>query len=178
MVINENNSQISSFVKGMNSDSSYDQIENSQYVYGQNIRITKNQLIGGASDYSSLHEGIVTPVIDGIELSGEQFAISNSERILNICTVGNLGVVITTNGTDMFVYRFKIDEVSNNIDEFRLIWSASNVWNQAPEQISAVLYKELENVIKLYIATGEHQFAGRILVYRIEITDIINVRSK
>ena len=156
MVINENNSQISSFVKGMNSDSAYDQIENSQYVYGQNIRITKNQLIGGASDYSSLHEGIVTPVIDGIEPSGEQFSIGNGKRVLNICTVGNLGVVITTNGTDMFVYRFKINEVSNNIDEFRPIWSASNVWDQAPEQISAVLYKELENVIKLYIATGEH----------------------
>jgi len=76
-----------------------------------------------------LHEGIVTPVIDGIEPSGEQFSIGNGKRVLNICTVGNLGVVITTNGTDMFVYRFKINEVSNNIDEFRPIWSASNVWD-------------------------------------------------
>jgi hypothetical protein len=75
-----------------------------------------------------LHEGIVTPVIDGVKPSGE-FGIGAGQRILNICTVGNLGVVITTNETDMFVYRFKIDEVSNNIDEFRLIWSASNVWD-------------------------------------------------
>ena len=155
MVINENNSQISSFVKGMNSDSAYDQIENSQYVFGQNIRITKNQLIGGASDYSSLHEGIVTPVIDGIKPSG-MFGIDAEQRILNICTIDRLGVVITTDGTDMFVYRFQINEEGNEITEFIKIWSADNVWDEAPEQISAVLYKELENVIKLYIATGEH----------------------
>jgi hypothetical protein len=47
----------------MNSDTAFDQIENQQYIYGQNIRITKNQLLGGADDYSSLHEGIVTPVL-------------------------------------------------------------------------------------------------------------------
>ena len=45
MVINENNSQINSFTKGMNSDSAYDQVENTQYTFGKNIRITKNYLL-------------------------------------------------------------------------------------------------------------------------------------
>ena len=157
MVINENNSQISSFVKGMNSDSSYDQIENSQYVYGQNIRITKNQLIGGASDYSSLHEGIVTPVIDGVKPSGE-FGIGAGQRILNICTVGQLGVVITTDDPhvdgekdDIYVYRFKIDEVENHIGECQEIWHAQDVWDEntrlsALEQMMKVLTKQMEQI--------------------------------
>ena len=34
MVINENNSWTNSFTKGMNSDTAYDQIQNTQYVFG------------------------------------------------------------------------------------------------------------------------------------------------
>lgn len=158
MVINQNNSQISSFTKGMNSDSAYDQIGNDQYVYAKNVRITKNQLLGGANDYSSLHEGIVTPVHDGVEpLLEDELKLSGTDQhILNICTVDQLGTLITADDNDMYVYRFKIDEVNNKVYEFKPLLHAIGIWYKSPEQISAVLYKELENVIKLYIATGEH----------------------
>ena len=61
MVINENNSHINSFTKGMNSDTSLDQVSNEQYVFGENIRITTNNLIQALLDSNST-EGIVTPV--------------------------------------------------------------------------------------------------------------------
>jgi hypothetical protein len=36
------------------------------------------------------------------------------------------------------------------------LWKSPGFWNgDAPDQVSTVLYKELENVIKLYIATGK-----------------------
>ena len=82
MVINDNNSQINSFTKGMNSDTAYDQIENTQYVFGQNIRITKNQLLGGDSDFSSVHEGIIAPVVQGDII--KNFKITDAGRILSI----------------------------------------------------------------------------------------------
>jgi hypothetical protein len=68
MVINQNNSYINSFTKGMNSDQAYDQIDGAQYTFAKNLRITKNQLINTTNynNYSSLHEGIVTPVFAGI----------------------------------------------------------------------------------------------------------------
>ena len=53
----------------MNSDQAYDQLPNTNYTFGKNIRITKNQLIGDETgDYSSVHEGIITPVYAGYKL--------------------------------------------------------------------------------------------------------------
>jgi len=43
MVINERNSYINTFSGGMNSDTAYDTLDNKHYVYGKNVRITKNQ---------------------------------------------------------------------------------------------------------------------------------------
>ena len=155
MDINEKNSYINSFTKGMNSDTAFDQIQNTQYIFGQNIRITKNQPLGNSSEYSSVHEGIVAPVPFGTYI--KQYSIENNQRIIATESVDGLSIVITTNGSDLHVYKFYIDEsnsinTSNNIKE---IWRCPNVWNNdAPDKISVVLYRELENVIKLYIATG------------------------
>ena len=174
MVINEHNSQINSFVKGMNSDVAYDQIENTQYVYGKNIRITKNQSIGGYGDYSSLHEGIVTPVPSGINVEIEQHL--PGQKIIYTGAIERTGVIITnTNGEkDINVYRFTLNEETNEVEQFINIWHADNIWkNAAPDQISAVLYKELDNVTKLYIATGEHP----IISFRIDDDNIDNLRS-
>lgn len=160
MVINNNNSHINSFVKGMNSDSAYDQIENTQYVFGQNIRITKNQSLGGSADYSSVHEGIVSPVLNGILVGSHEFRNMYGYRILYINTIDNLGVAIMNQegSENIQVYRFEIDPEANTITkDFELIWTYNNLWkNSVPDKVSAVLYKELDNVIKLYIADGEH----------------------
>ena len=154
MVINENNSHINSFTKGMNSDQAFDQIQNSQYTFAKNIRITKNQLLGGASDYSSVREGIVAPVPDGIQtFIKEEF----DDDILSVKCVDRLCIIVTKNGDgDLNVYRTHIDEINNRIEDIELLWKSLGFWNgDAPKQVSTVLYKELENVIKLYIATGK-----------------------
>ena len=157
MVIEESKSHINSFVKGMNSDGSYDQLEEGQYVYGQNIRIAKNQPLNGHGDYSSLHEGIVTPVANGVPIHwgavGDHSNIKN-QTILSVKSVDNLVVMVTTKGTDINVYRFYIDEESNFVNSFKLIWRADDVIERNTKQLSTVLYKELDNVIKFYIATG------------------------
>lgn len=155
MVINENNSYINSFTKGMNSDTAFDQINNAQYIYGQNIRITKNQLLSSSGDYSSVHEGIVTPVPSGVDLSSLSLGVPN-QRIIAVCSVDQIAIVVTTNGSDLYVWKFTVDEVANTTTGMKKVWFATGVWsNNAPNKISAVLYKELENVIKLYIATGK-----------------------
>lgn len=154
MVINENNSHINSFTKGMNSDQAFDQIQNSQYTFAKNIRITKNQLLGGASDYSSVREGIVAPVPDGIQtFIKKEF----DDDILSVKCVDRLCIIVTKNdGGDLNVYRTHIDEINNHIEDIELLWKSLGFWNgDAPKQVSTVLYKELENVIKLYIATGK-----------------------
>lgn len=168
MVINENNSQINSFVKGMNSDTSFDQVPNEQYILGQNIRITKNQLLGNSGEYSTVHEGIVTPVPSGVGCGG--FSVGpDKKRILSVQSVDRLAIVVTTTikidgndreyeAKDLDIYKFYMDETTNTPSgSWTHVWHCDNVWKgDVPEKISTVLYKELQNVIKLYIATGEH----------------------
>ena len=160
MVINENNTHINSFTKGMNSDTSYDQMQNQQYVFGKNVRITKNQSLGGTSDYSTLQEGIITPVPAGKEaLSIAQTTIGNNETILAVKSVEDLAVIISVDGNDNLVVR-KLTGIENEpgtekSGQLTVVWKGIDYFKGATEkQASALLYKELDNVIKLYIATG------------------------
>ena len=181
MVINENNSHINSFTKGMNSDAAYDQIQNSQYTFGQNIRITKNQSLGRVTgDFSSLHEGIVAPVPVGINSnrngSFNCIDFDPEEKILAVDSIDNICIIVTKlpepytkNNKEYYhvqlrVHRIIIDEIENTVQKLSrrsnsVMWEAENFWDtyedEVPDQISIVLYKELENVIKLYIATGK-----------------------
>ena len=181
MVINENNSHINSFTKGMNSDAAYDQIQNSQYTFGQNIRITKNQSLGGVTgDFSSLHEGIVAPVPVGINAnrngSFNCIDFDPEEKILAVDSIDNICIIVTkllepyTKSNKEYyhvwlrVHRIIIDEIENTVQKLSrrsnsVMWEVENFWDtyedKVPDQISIVLYKELENVIKLYIATGK-----------------------
>ena len=156
MVINEHNSTINSFTKGMNSDAAYDQIDGTQYTFAQNVRITKNQFLGGNDNYASVHEGIVTTVPSGLNLGSLH---KNIGRILSVKSVDNIVVVVAVKSSSLYIYRFDIDETTNQITKnITEIWSGK-VWDKAedvPQQLSVVLYKELENVIKVYIATGNH----------------------
>ena len=161
MVINENNSQINAFVKGMNSDTTYDQIDNQQYVYGKNIRITKNDFIEGSindNNFSSLHEGIVSPLPEG--------AVCNFTNVqgtfLASDSINNIAVVITKSNNRLFVYKAIINNDATDqqyTDGFVLWWSCvipSKLLQQFGDtkSVSTVMYQELEGVIKLYIATG------------------------
>lgn len=65
----DNNYQINSFVKGMNSDTAYDQVDSAQYLFGQNIRVTNNVLLFGGSECditSNNTEQVIAPVLKGI----------------------------------------------------------------------------------------------------------------
>ena len=159
MVINENNSHINSFIKGMNSDQAYDQLPNTNYTFGKNIRITKNQLIGDETgDYSSVHEGIVTPVYAGYKVPGiEDEKWLKDQEILACDTVGNLGIIVTKeykkDAWRLNIHRFKLeDDNITALDKSFLHIEDNRIENLT--QVSVVLYKELDNVIKLYIATG------------------------
>ena len=170
MVINENNSQINAFVKGMNSDTAYDHLDNQQYVYAKNVRITKNDSINNSStnNFSSVHEGAVTPVPVGIEEMHNNGVVG---RFLGSDSIGEIAVVVTINDNDQLcVYRAKINNNPGINDQteqpnpytagFTLWWYCNihekekqNEFN-ALKAVSTVAYQELEGVIKLYIATG------------------------
>lgn len=190
MVINEHNSAINSFTKGMNSDGAYDQLDGAQYTFAQNVRITKNQFLGGKDDYASVHEGIIAPVPSGLNIVELQ-SRGKIGRIIAVKSIDNMAIIISTDNKNMNIYRIDIDETTNQVvGDLKYIWHGK-VWPdaQAPKQVSAVLYKELQNVIKLYIATGKHPIIcvrvddgifddnGESKIYNADINSLINNRE-
>ena len=103
-----------------------------------------------------MHEGIIAPVPSGLILDSLNI---NVGRILAVKSVDNVAILITVKSSTMYIYRFDLDENTNQpTKDIVEIWHGK-VWDSAedvPQQVSATLYKELENVIKIYIATGKH----------------------
>lgn len=146
---NGQNYQINAFVKGMNSDTSLDQVSNEQYLFGRNIRITNNALL--TQDINSNNkEGIVTPVPVG---QSKDLGISGSlKTILATASIGNIGAIILKKQDDTWdVYKVQLnnDEITPT-----LLFSSKKATDK--KQFSVVINKEQENLIKLYIADGEN----------------------
>ena len=158
MVIDEKNSHINSFSKGMNSDTTYDQIANENYTFAKNVRISKNYLIGDTNtESSSQREGIITPVHKGYTLANS-YEIGDCE-ILSVDSIDNIGVLVCKSKSDQLrVYKFIVEKENeqekDKITKFTLWWSSLVGEANNITAVSTVLYRELENVIKLYIATG------------------------
>lgn len=168
MVINENNAQLNSFVKGMNSDTAYDQLDNSSYVFAKNIRITNNDIINSdisADNYSSFHEGVVAPLPIGPSYKASGVELTEDDHILATDSIGEYGVVISKKKegekTYINIYRYTInnEQLEDGGQIIGELWCKFDVTEKAEgfkkvESVSTVLYQELESVIKLYIATG------------------------
>lgn len=158
MVIDEKNSHINSFSKGMNSDTTYDQIANENYTFAKNVRISKNYLIGDTNtESSSQREGIITPVHKGYTLANS-YEIGDCE-ILSVDSIDNIGVLVCKSKSNQLrVYKFIVEKENeqekDKITKFTLWWSSLAGEAENITAVSTVLYRELENVIKLYIATG------------------------
>jgi hypothetical protein len=78
-------------------------------VYGKNIRITKNDFVGGTSgNFPSVHEGVITPVPEGDthEFLQDKTVIGT---FLGSDTINDIAVVITKNDNKLIVWRAKIN---------------------------------------------------------------------
>lgn len=146
---NGQNYQINAFVKGMNSDTSLDQVSNEQYLFGRNIRITNNALL--TQDINSNNkEGIVTPIVVG--KSNVLGIPSGYIEILATASIGNIGAIILKKQDDTWdVYKVQLN---NDKIEPNLLFSSEETTDK--KQLSVVINKEQENLIKLYIADGKN----------------------
>lgn len=148
-----NNYQINTFVKGMNSDTSYDMIGTDQYLFGQNIRITNNTLIFG-DQHQNKTEGAVTPVYISVEKSLVSLGGNSVRKILATACIDNIGIVIIASDNSWYVLRILKNDDNTLSDP--VLWYAYTSSKDLPESFSVVLHKETEAVINLYIADGEH----------------------
>lgn len=150
----ENNSQVNVFVKGMNTDLSYQMIQEGQYTFGQNIRINAlNQT--GSSDTNNA-QGEVRPIEGVVNVGSFSY-----DSILAVNTIRNIGCVIYTKDGTWRIGRFE-NKIGDNVNKDDLIQSVEiqEILNTGQatdvQKFSTVLRYENENNVMLYIADGEN----------------------
>ena len=146
------NAGINEFSGGMNSDTNYNTLQHNQYVYGENVRLTSNSLIN-ESETPDKKEGAVVPIPKGIptELDG---AGIEYDKILAIEQIDNICVVITKdNDSKWSIYRITFGD--SNVAE--RIFTSSEALDSENNKFSTVINKEVNGIIKLYIADGKHE---------------------
>ena len=149
-----NNQQINTFLKGMNTDVSDALIDSSQYRYAENLRLVTNT----DSNTGELH------MVEGTIIRYGMFAklITSDENdvveILYLTSIRNYVIVILKNATDE---TWSIVVSDNNGSDFTLIFGPCSepIWNEDGIcSVSGVCRWESENNVKLYFTdnTGKH----------------------
>lgn len=149
MAINQNNICVNTFTKGMNTDTSYDKLSQDQYIYGENIRISSSCSLDTLNDPNN-KSGAACPIPEGFVET-----INKTEKIIDIlstASIENIGVVIVKYENDTWgVYRIIYD---TTISYKKIFQSKRKVSHDG--LFSTVLNKEINDIVKLYIADGSN----------------------
>lgn len=156
MATNQNNIHVNSFTKGMNSDTSVDMIGNDQYMFGMNIRITTNALLKAISDSNS-REGIVAPIPIGKTIDTEGMYDTSNYRILAVGSIENIGYVIIADDEKESAIWHVYRAILNDDETISFSLQFTSNTETSKQKFSTVINKEIEGIVKLYIADGDHQ---------------------
>lgn len=172
---NNNNIQINTFTKGMNTDFQYSSIQEGQYLYAENLR---NYNLNTSNDQQSTNSTGSIKAIEGCKTafkkplykytdSDELFVI---DKILGTTSIRQYGVIVAKDvDNNWIVIRF-VNNIGtsgefNNIDDCKIIFRSYNPkrggltkkYDQLRgEKVSIVSTWETKDNIKIYIADGEH----------------------
>lgn len=161
MATEQNNIQVNTFTGGMNSDTSLDMVKAEQYVFGQNIRITKNALLNACVDANNT-EGIVTPIPEGKLITSSVLDQNISTESVKNLTVPKGTILATASlnniGAIVMAYEDKWSVYKITIDEDEVVFNRVVTFDDKPvcQKFSVVINKEREGTTKLYIADTVH----------------------
>lgn len=144
-----NNQQVNTFVKGMDTDTSDMYIGEGQYRYAENLRVVTDE----NSNSGELH------IINGTTTVNLSPTIHG--KLLGFTSIRQYAIAIVKYGNTWSIYRIEYDESNNtanctvvaeNINE--RIWPEG--WNGETKPLSLVTRWEADDNVKLYIADGIH----------------------
>lgn len=161
-MVTDSNSQINTFIRGMNTDASYQMIQEGQYTDANNIRVTS--LTQGNTDKTNSY-GEVRP-IEGIDI-----VHTINDKVDNILATGyirNLGVIIYKTSSIGLIdpihprtfeqWKVYVYNMETNDGKINFVSPKEEVkfHSTIPRKFSITLRYEDEDNIKLYIADGIH----------------------
>lgn len=160
MATENNNTQINSFNKGMNTDGSYANIQQGYYLYAENLRnyaLNKQKSGDNNNQYSTIQavEGCKwNDTYKLCDFNGNPFKIT---KILAADTIRDIGVIIADNGKQWCVIRVQLNNESELTDPKIIYISGTGDKEQLHgDKVSIVLKFETDDNVKLYIADGHH----------------------
>lgn len=145
-----NNQQVNTFIKGMDTDTSDMYMGEGSYRYAENLRVVTD----GDSNSGELH------IINGTTRVSVEPAIEG--KLLGFTSIRQYAVAIVKHEDDTWsIYRLEFNENTNTASAFAVaehiterIWPED--WDGKTKPLSLVTRWEADNNIKLYIADGIH----------------------
>lgn len=170
MATENNTSFINSFGKGMNTDLSYSNIQQGQYLYAENLR---NYSLNQANESVAGNSYGEMRVIEGsqIQFSGHTFDIEGGTIVFEVskikaaCSIRDIAVVIIEDSDKNWaIVRFQNSESNTTLAENpKIIFLSgdsshptSNRQQLGGNKVSVVMTWETDENVKLYIADGVH----------------------
>lgn len=167
------NLHINTFVEGMNTDTAFDSIKSTQYLFGLNIRSTAIETDMQTNRNSFEKKGLLSPIYtnkydfrvpDPTNVNTyNKFDVNstNGDYFYKIINSGDINVLLFKKRKDLCIYKL-IKQSLQNIVTSRLLFKIKDYFpdeacSPVNYNMSTLLHYEQNDVVILYIADGKHK---------------------
>ena len=168
------NLHVNTFVEGMNTDTAFDSIKSTQYLFGLNVRSTAIETDMQTTRNSFEKKGLLSPIYtnkydfqDPTNITTYyKFDVNstNGDYFYKIINSGDINVLLFKKSKNLYIYKL-IKQSLQNIVTSRLLFKIkdyfpdnnNNTFSPVNYNMSTLLHYEQDNVVILYIADGKHK---------------------
>lgn len=181
------NLHINTFVEGMNTDTAFDSIKSTQYLFGLNIRSTAIETDMQTDRNSFEKKGLLSPIYtnkydfrvpDPTNVNTyNKFNVNstNGDYFYKIINSGDINVLLFKESEDLCIYKLIKQSLQNTVTvTSELLFKIKDyfpdkAFSPINYNMSTLLHYEQDNVVILYIADGKH----KIISINIEDSDYL-----
>lgn len=169
------NLHINTFVEGMNTDTAFDSIKSTQYLFGLNIRSTAIETDMQTDRNSFEKKGLLSPIYtnkydfrvsDPTNVNTyNKFNVdsTNGDYFYKIINSGDINVLLFKESKDLCIYKLIKQSLQNTVTvTSELLFKIKDyfpdkAFSPVNYNMSTLLHYEQDNVVILYIADGKHK---------------------
>lgn len=172
------NLHVNTFVEGMNTDTAFDSIKSTQYLFGLNIRSTAIETDMQTDRNSFEKKGLLSPIYtnkydfhvpDPTNVNTyNKFNVdsANGDYFYKIINSGDINVLLFKESEDLCIYKLIKQSLQNTVTvTSQLLFkikdyfpnNKNNTFSPVNYNMSTLLHYEQDNVVILYIADGKHK---------------------
>lgn len=169
------NLHINTFVEGMNTDTAFDSIKSTQYLFGLNIRSTAIETDMQTNRNSFEKKGLLSPIYtnkydfhvpDPTNVNTyNKFNVdsTNGDYFYKIINSGDINVLLFKKSEDLCIYKLIKQSLQNTVTVtsellFKIKgYFPDKTYSPVNYNMSTLLHYEQDDVVILYIADGKHK---------------------